>query len=430
MHIAGNPFFRDAVLYHTPHTTRNPGVSRQRARPVGWNEVSSPANGRGPELRTRLNNWIHISEASLAANFHVLQAAAGSATEVLAVIKANAYGHGAELCGPMLTRAGARWLGVTCASEGARVRRALTAAGQNADILVMCGLLPEDVPDLVEHRLTPVLWTLEQVEVLPRGFAVHVEVDTGMGRQGVLPGPTLDVLLGQMLVHGLALDGIFTHFSSSEQAHSPLTQLQQTRFEQAVAQVLAVGLHPAWIHAGNTSTLDNPAQPAPWLANLAATAGGRAMVRSGLALYGYTLPIEGVAQAHVRPALAPVLTWLAHVLSVRSLAAGETTGYNATYTAQAPMRVALLPVGYADGLRRELSSTTTRTGGWAMIAGQRAPILGRISMNLTVVDVTGIARVQAGDVATVLGPGISADDHACLAGTIAYEILCGIHPCG
>ena len=124
------------------------------------------------------------------------------------------------------------------------------------------------------------------------------------------------------------------------------------------------------------------------------------------------------------------MTWKAAVLAVRMLAAGDTVGYNATFTAAEPMRVALIPVGYADGLRRELSAAAGRPGGWMMIHGQRAPVLGRISMNLTVVDVTGISGVQAGEEAIVLGPGITADDHADLASTIAYEILCGVDPCG
>ena len=377
-----------------------------------------------------MNNWTRISEPALTANYHVLQAAAGAATEVLAVIKANAYGHGAELCAPMLVRAGACWLGVTCASEGARVRRALVVAGLNAEILLMCGFLAEDVPVLVEHRLTAVVWTQEQVRMLPAGVAVHVEVDTGMGRQGAAPGAELAALLAEMMVRGLVLGGVYTHFCSSEEAASRLTEQQQVRFGRAVEQVREAGLRPAWVHAGNTSTLDNPALPVGWLAGLATSIGARAMVRSGLALYGYALPIAGAAEAQVRARLEPVMTWLAHVLSVRELAAGETVGYNATYTATQAMRVALLPVGYADGLRRELSSTNARAGGWVMLGGRRAAILGRISMNLTVVDATGIAEVEAGDEAVVLGLGITADDHARLAGTIAYEILCGVHPCG
>lgn len=376
-----------------------------------------------------MNNWIEIDEAALAANFRALQAAAGDATEILPVIKSNAYGHGADACAAILARAGTRWLGVTCAAEGARVRKVL---GESPiQILVMCGPLPEDAAILHEYCLTPTIWTPEHVAWLAANpMPVHVEIDTGMGRQGVRPGPDLAALLGKMAAANIVLDGIFTHFTSTEEFGSPLTQQQQARFEQTIAQIRDLGLKPAWVHAGNSSTVDNPAQPAPWLASLAATVGARAMVRPGIALYGYVLPIHGPGAPHVRPALKPVMTWKASVLSVNDLAPGDTVGYNATFTAPRPMSVALLPVGYADGLRRELSSTNERPGGWVMLHGQRAPILGRVSMNLTVVDVTAIPNVKPGDQAIVLGEGVTADDHARLARTISYEILCGIHPCG
>ncbi len=372
-----------------------------------------------------MNNWIEISEPHLTANYHALQSAAGEATEVLAVIKANAYGHGAELCALSLVRAGARWLGVTSASEGARVRAALTAQHLDADILVMCGFLPADVSLMLAHNLIPVVWTEEHIAALANtNTRIHLEVDTGMGRQGVPAGPELDVILNTIRASNLTLDGFFTHFCSSEEADSGLTQLQQRRFETAVAQARA--LAPAWVHAGNSSTLDNPAQPTPWLVDLAASIGARAMVRTGLALYGYCLPIDGSASPHVRPALLPVLTWRASILSTRELAPGDTVGYNATFTATRSMRIALLAVGYADGLRRELSGPE---GGHVLIHNCRAAILGRISMNLTVVDVTALEHVSAGDSAILLGDGVTADDHARLAQTIAYEILCGIHPC-
>lgn len=368
-----------------------------------------------------------------------MQRAAGPETEILAVVKANAYGHGVTVCAPILARAGARWLGVTCASEGLTVRKALRAEGfgdKQVDILIMCGFLPEDVAMIVENGLTPVVWTAEQIEWLhiQKGLRVHVEVDTGMGRQGVLPGEPLDILLAQIASAGLVLDGIFTHFSSSEVADSEVTRRQEKEFGAAVARVFAAGARPEWVHAGNSSTVDNPAQEWPWLVKLAKSAGARAIVRTGLALYGYVLSIEGDASPQVRSDLQPVMVWKSCVLSVRELAVGETVGYNAQYKALTPMRVALLPVGYADGLRRELSSTNDKAGGWVMVGGRRAPILGRVSMNLTVVDISegngGHWRVNSGDLAVILGPGITADDHARLAGTIAYEIVCGVHPCG
>jgi alanine racemase len=156
------------------------------------------------------------------------------------------------------------------------------------------------------------------------------------------------------------------------------------------------------------------------------------MVRTGIALYGYTMPIAAATPfaGAVRPALLPVLGWKTRVLSIASLGKGDTVGYNAMFTAGGPVRVALLPVGFADGLRRELSSTNESPGGWVLIRQKRAPILGRVSMNLTVVDVTDIVEAAANDEAILLGAGVTADDHARLARTTAYEILCGIHPCG
>ncbi len=387
-----------------------------------------------------MTSWIEVSEERLAANFRAIAQAVGAETAVLAVVKANAYGHGIELCSPALARAGAPWLGVTGASEGARTRLALAEAGLarggQPGILLMCGFTQQDVEAIAEHALTPVVWTPEQVGWLEgSGLAVHVEVDTGMARQGVHPGAELEDLLAEIDAAELPLVGLLTHFCAAEAAHSELTQRQERRFEAAIAQVRRQGLAPKWVHAGSSSSVDNPAQASPWLVDLARSVGARAMVRCGCALYGYCVPIEGADAAFVqpklRPALRPVMTWKTRVLSLRDLAAGETVGYNATFTAPAPMRLAMLPVGYADGLRRELSGTDARPGGWVILRGgdgsaHRASIVGRVSMNLTMVDVTAIPGVRVGDEVVVLGDGITADDHARLAQTIPYEILCAV----
>ncbi|MDP9038911.1 MAG: alanine racemase [Acidobacteriota bacterium] len=410
-----------------------------------------------------MRSWIEVSEAALAGNLQALRQTCGPETEVLSVVKANAYGHGAEVCAQALARAGARWFGVTDAAEGARVRVALNRAhpGRTAEIVVMCGCLPEETALVAEHALTPVVWTTGQIAALrslqePR---VQIEIDTGMSRQGVAPGYELDGLLAEVCAAGMTLDGVFTHLASAEMSESSLTRLQRQRFERAVEQVRARGMRPNWLHIGNSSSLDNVIDADPissWLAQLAARAGARAMVRSGLALYGYTLGIEhgtaaplvppapGVERtrppAALRPRLTPVLTWKTRILSVRSLAVGDTVGYGATFTAHRAMRVALLPVGYADGLRRELSNPAplagtgragVPAGGWVIAEAadgsrQRCAILGRLSMNLTVVDISAVPTLAAGDPVTVLGPGSTAEDHARLAGTIPYEILCGL----
>jgi alanine racemase len=386
-----------------------------------------------------VNSWIEISEERLVGNCRAIAEAAGAETVVLAVVKANAYGHGAERCAVALAKTGAWWFGVANAGEGVRVRQALTEAGfTEAEILVMCGVMQEDAAMVAEHGLTPVVWTAEQVGWLSKQveMPVHLEVDSGMGRQGCRPGAELDAVLEAMNGSGLLLDGVMTHFCAAEVAGSEKTREQRREFEAAVAQIRARGLRPYWVHAGSSSSVDVVEEGwvphAEWLSEVAKSVGARAMVRCGISLYGYCLPVEGAgAESRLRGKLKPVMTWKTRVIDVREVQAGESIGYNATFTAKGKMRVALLPVGYSDGLRRELGGTDARAGGWAMVKGERARIVGRVSMNLTVVDVTGvdatgIEGVQVGDEVVLLGDGVTADDHARGAGTISYEILCGV----
>lgn len=375
-----------------------------------------------------MKSWIEVSEERLQANYGVLAERAGAGTNVMAVVKANAYGHGDEHCAVALARAGAMWFGVADIREGAALRCELDAAEfVRAEILVLCGLLPADVADLVRNRLTPVVWTVEQVRALggQRGMKVHVELETGMGRQGCRPGTEFDAVLSAIRAAGLTFGGVMTHFCAAEVVGSAKTCEQRVAFERGVEQVKERGLRPEWLHAGASSTLDNPEWDATWLSGLAQRVGAKPMVRCGIGLYGYCNPLQG-GQSVVRPKLMPVMTWKTRVLDVREMRAGDCIGYNSTFTAPVPMRLALLPVGYADGLRRSMSSTNDREGGWVVVRGSRAPIVGRVSMNLTMVDVSAIGAVVVGDEVVLLGDDITADDHAQLAGTISYEILCGI----
>jgi alanine racemase len=383
-----------------------------------------------------VKSWVEVSERRLTANYRLLAETAGAGVSVLGVVKADAYGHGAEVCAPVLARAGAEWLGVTDAAEGIAVRRALGPA--EVRVLVMSGLLDDEAEAAVRHSLTPVVWSRQHLEWLAETvercgaspLGVHLEIDSGMARQGIAAGEELRELLNWLRGQKeIVLEGVMTHFASAEVAGSAQTLEQQGRFEEAMWLIEDAGFRPAWVHAGNSSTLDNngdATQSLGWLRTLATGCGARAMVRSGLGLYGYCLPIEGEAVAHVRDGLLPVMTWKTRVIGVRDVCAGETVGYNATFTVQRPMRLALVPVGYADGLRRELSGPNEVSGGWMRVRGQRVPIVGRVSMNLTVVDVSGLADVAVGDEVVVLGDGITADDHALLARTIAYEIVCGV----
>lgn len=394
-----------------------------------------------------MKSVIEISAERLTGNVAALRGVIGPDFEILGVIKADAYGHGATLCAEVLAEAGVRWLGVGDVEEGRRVREALrlvTAEGSRqeaAHLVVMCGFEPAEATEIVAAQLTPVVWTPDHVDTLENALnrlpfgaqkriAVHLEIDSGMARQGVAPGAALDEVLARLRCSPrLRCEGVFSHLSSSEMAGSGETAAQCVRFAGALAQVKAAGVQPRFVHLGNSSAVDE-GHTLAWVRAQAAALGARPMVRPGLSLYGYCLPLECAAAdaGLLAAALRPVGSWTTNVIGLRQIATGEPVGYGATYRAERPMHLALLPVGYADGLRREASSGVG--DGWGMIAGRRAPVVGRVSMNLTVVDVSeqvarGL-RVEVGTEAILLGEGVSAGDHARWAGTIPYEILCGL----
>jgi alanine racemase len=287
----------------------------------------------------------------------------------------------------------------------------------------------DDAPALVANRLTPVVWTVEHVEAMEaaaeragKRVAVHLEIDTGMARQGVTGGPELTRVLERLAAsQWVRCEGVLSHLSSAEVSGSAVTTAQRERFGVALKQVAASGIRPDLVHLGNTSAVDE-GSTMEWVRAMAGRMGARAMVRTGCAVYGHALPVEG-GFGELIGQLQPVESWKTRVVGLREIEAGATVGYGATFIAPAPMRLALLPVGYADGFRREASSGMG--DGWVMVGGKRARVVGRVSMNLTTVDVTGLAA-EVGDEVVLLGDGVSAEDHARWCGTIAYEILCGI----
>ena len=366
--------------------------------------------------------WAEISRSNLLHNFRLLRSLAAPA-ELLAVVKANAYGHGAAVCSQALASGGARWLGVTSVDEGVAVR----AACPDTKVLAMCGLWPGEAETARRHHIIPVVWERTHLDEAARSgqpISVHLEIDTGMSRQGVrvaeLP-PLLDKLQKLPFVQ---LDGVMTHFHSPEILDCPANQKQMNQFVTAIDTIVARGLHPRWIHAGNSATLLNSG--AAGLIKLAKKYDAQAMLRPGLALYGYAPRFTGGAKPKGADELKPVLTWKSRVASLRTIEPGETAGYCATFRATRSTRLALLAVGYADGLNRLLSNR-----GAVLLRGQRAPIAGRISMDLTIVDVTDTPDVEIGDEAVLIGAQgaeeITAYDHADIAGTIPYEILCNIN---
>ncbi len=356
---------------------------------------------------------------------------------MLAVVKANAYGNGLSPCAPWLVQAGAKWLGVTSVEEGVAARRLCP----KAHILVMRGLLCGEAEALMEAHLTPTVWDRAHLDWLVEAaqrrrlalgsVPVHLEIDTGMSRQGVGVADLAKFLDALQNLPALRLAGVYTHFASAEMLDAEQNLEQRSAFHQALDQILAAGFHPRWIHAGSSATL--LAQPPESECGLGRTAGAKSLLRPGIALYGYAPAFSGKgakAAEDARARLQPVLAWKTAIASVGTAAAGTTVGYDATFVAGADMRLALLPVGYADGLNRKLSSTTSSAGGYVLIRGMRSPIVGRVSMDLTVVDITHIPNVAVGDEAVILGEQngerVTADDHARWADTIPYEILCAI----
>lgn len=394
-----------------------------------------------------MKSWTEISEPRLRSNLHAIQAAAHPA-ELLAVIKANAYGHGVTLLAPVLVAAGVRWLGVTDTPEALRVR---SAVGPHPRILVMSGIEPADCADILAHNLTPVLWTPGHIDALEHAAAktsssangtpsrslapfrhpVHLEIDTGMARQGVSLRDLPAVAARLAASPSLVCEGVFSHLSASEAVASDLTTLQRDRFAHALDIISAAGIAPTLLHLANTSAIDEGSTLA-WLQHTATRLGARPLVRSGLALFGYCLPPDPApapsAADSLRSRLQPILTWKSRLIGIRDIAPGDTVGYGATFRASAPMRLGLLPVGYADGLTRAASSHLG--DGWVILHGQRAPIVGRVSMNLTTIDITHIPSATLGSEVTLLGDGVSAEAHAAWARTIPYDILCAIrsHP--
>jgi len=350
---------------------------------------------------------------------------------LLGVVKADAYGHGAVPCAIALVQSGLQWLGVTSAAEGVAVRAALQAQHLSARILLMRCILAEDAETALASSLTPAISKPAHLDALEAAAAklglknipIHIELDTGMTRQGVSLQQLPALLARFTPTSPLQLEGVMTHFASAEEVTSAQNLEQIENLAAALAQIRAAGLPLQWLHAGSTATID-AAVALPALRKLAAAAGARLMCRPGIGLYGYAMELQGGA-AHLRPALQPVLSWKTRILSLRHAAPGALVGYNATFITPGPTTLALLAAGYADGLRRSLSNT-----GYVLIAGKRAPIVGRISMDVCSVDVTNIPEATVGAEAVILGTQgaekITADDHARIASTISYDILCAI----
>jgi alanine racemase len=365
--------------------------------------------------------WADVSLTNLRQNFRTVQKHVSAAVTVCAVVKADAYGHGAVECSKSLEAEDAKWLGVTSLDEAIPLRD----AGVRANILLMTGFWRGEEGEIVRLHLTPTVWEPSQIESLDKAAAglgvaqhpVHLKVDTGMGRLGVGIDQLPAVLNVLRSAKHLTVEGLSTHLASSEIMDAPSVAEQERSFEAARRMVRDAGLEPRFVHVANTSAVISRRET--W----------NTMVRPGVSLYGYYLPFQRagreVSGGTLRLPVKPILTWKTRILSLRNFGANQALGYGATYVTKAPAHVAVLPVGYADGYNRQLSNR-----GRVILREHYAPILGSISMDLTLVDVTGIPGVSVGDEVILLGTcdGLSVDalEHARLANSSPYEILCNI----
>jgi alanine racemase len=360
--------------------------------------------------------WVEVSRAQIAANYQAIRKVVGPGVEVMPVVKADAYRHGAIEVSRTLEEQGAKWLAVSSTDEGVSLRD----AGIKARVLVMADFLPFTREVMLAYGLTPVIHSLADLSELNRLAAArgrksryHLKIDTGMGRLGVHPdaGEIAEAILAAKNVE---LEALMTHFASAANYQTSQTEQQATLFDRLAEDLHNAGVHPALVHLSSTIPVAYGRETA-W----------RNMVRPGHAIYGYVSPARGNAPGKILN-VKPALTWRATVLSVKDLPTGSLIGYGGMFRATQPMRVAVVAAGYADGVPHRLSNR-----GSVIVNGKLAPIIGAVSMDLTSIDVSEAPEMRVGDAVTLLGSegkvSIDAQQIARLAGTISYSVLCGIH---
>lgn len=334
--------------------------------------------------------------------------------EILAVVKADAYGHGATAVASALARMGVRRFGVATVEEGIDLR----SAGLAEPILVMGALRPETCAAMIAHRLTPIIHDRDIAEQFAKQvpsqtgpYAVHIKVDTGMGRLGLSSDEVLPLLHASPFHGKLSAEGLMTHLADADNEDPTFTRIQIELFRTLIGQVKAAGIDIPLIHAANSAAI------------LLHPSTHFTMVRPGIMLYGY----HTIVHPDGPPDLKPILSLITRVVQVRILAPGQSISYNRLFTASRPSRIAVLRIGYADGYNRLLSNR-----GAVLIRGHRAPIVGRVCMDMTMVDVTDIPNVVPGDEAVLIGQQgglrITAGHLADWSQTIPYEVLCAIGP--
>jgi alanine racemase len=352
-----------------------------------------------------------ISLDALEHNYHEVVRSTGG-RRVLAVVKAGAYGHGAVEVSRRLLTLGADTLGIALVEEG----RELRDAGIDAPILVMGATFPEQADTMVSLKLTPMVYSLSGAQALAeaarkRGVVinVHVKIDTGMGRIGIAPEDAPELIAAFQKLGTISVQGLMTHFADADLRDKEFASRQMDRFEGLLKALEAKNIQVPERHAANSAAV------------LAFRRAFFTLVRPGLMLYGYN-PLEEVSG---EVDLLPVLSLVTRIAFIKKVRAGTPVSYGRTFTTKRESIIATLPIGYADGYGRGLSNT-----GEALVRGVRVPVVGRVCMDMCMIDVTDVPAVRENDEVVLIGSQgeekITADDIAAKTGTIAYEVLCGI----
>jgi alanine racemase len=387
---------------------------------------------KSPRNEVRRPVWAEVSLGALAYNLEAIRKYVNPPQEkrktprkILSIVKGNGYGHGGPEVSKALEKAGSDWFGVTCTDEGIAVRK----NGVRKPILILTSFVAGEESRLVEHDLTAVIHRCEQLELLDRAAArrggkrhvpFHLKIDTGMNRLGIAPSDVECFARQLGKCKNIQLTGIFSHFASSgvftDTPVGKQTCEQEERFYAALERLRALGIDPGIVHLANSAAIVS--RPETWAD----------MVRPGAILYGYHPgyePVEKREEAEARLPLKPVMSLRSRIISIRNVAAGDGVGYDATFVAARPTRIGVLAAGYGDGIHRSLGNR-----GNVLLRGKLAPIVGIISMDVTMIDVTDIAGAEIGDVATVHGTDgthvLPANRVARSIGTVTSDLLCAV----
>lgn len=355
--------------------------------------------------------WAEVDLSAIRDNVRAIRERVGPDVRIMPAVKANGYGHGAVPVSWACMEGGADALGVATVDEGIQLRQ----AGLESPILILGCSPAAAAGEIVESGLASTVCDLAFARALSaaarmqqKTASVHIKVDTGMGRIGVMPEETAGFVLHVSTLAGLRVDGVFTHFASSDEADPSFTLSQIEIFKTVVEDLKSRGLRIPLAHASNSGGI------------LAFPNADFDLVRPGIMVYGHYPSANVVRSVRVREAL----TLKTHIVFLKSAAEGSTVSYGRTHTLTRPSKVATLPIGYADGYSRLLSGT-----GEAVVRGIRVPVIGRVCMDQTLIDVTDVPGVQVEDEVILYGGGyddLSPTHIAEKMGTISYEVLCAI----